>query len=1200
MTDQRDDNSADGEAAPGLHVERLAVHRAPGVGPEAGFALEDLAATVTLIHGPNGAGKTTTAQVLQHLLWPGQTPLGRRAAGAGRLALDGAQWKVEVDGAAAKWWRDGQPAEGPSFGPAELRSRYYLALDQLIQAEDRPFAKQVADATLGDFDLAAAAEALGWRVNPPTRSRERKAVEQRQGELREAQTRQQAVAHEAQRLSALRQRKAEAAAAGAQLEQLKTARQWHTHQQTLGELNAQLEAMPDGLEALTGEELEQARALERQQSELRQQIEQQRARQQEAEQKRAACNLPEAGVEAATLKTLRHQVKTAEGQASELDRLKRERASAIEQQRAARQRLGETINDDQLATMAAIDPAGLSEFAREAERLRAERQVLDERKRWLTSDDAPSGPQSATEDAAAPAADPRVDAATLRQGVTLLANWLATPATATHASMRDRRLMWSMLAAGFAVVLAGALAALVHWAWAGAALVSVALGLIAWWDAHRTGDNKHKPEPGGVDRRTHYQRDYEGLPLAPPERWAADDVAAALETLNQRLAAVTLRDQKAQRLAALEPTETEHERRQAQLDEKRRALHEQLGIAPDVSDEWLVPLIETIGQHHRAADQRGSLDRAIQAAQAQYDQTLKQINDALGPFDLAASRSVAEATAQVETLAERQTAHVEATRQMDEAQHLIDTSLRPQLEDVQRRYARCFTPAGLAVGDQAGLSQMLEHRPRHLELHSEKQRLEALRDHTAQTLEGNTPGQALLECTAAELDARIEQTQHLADEHESLIHQIRDIENHIEHHKQGSDVSDAITAHRQSMDALADRREQDSRAAVGHLLGEYVRQTTAARARPGVFRRGRALLGRITDGRYRLDLSDDAEPQFVAFDETAQQTKALEALSRGARVQLLLAVRLGFVEHEERTAKLPLLLDETLGNADDQRAGAIIDAIVQIARTGRQVFYFSAQGDEIAKWQQRLDEAGIHYAVKDLQHIRGLAAAEAMPLQTVAPQAPAVPAPDGLSHDAFGQRLNVPGLDPRRQSVGAVHLWHLIDEPAALHALLQRGVSQWGQLRNLIEQGGQALLPNSESDWAQLQARARALHAAFEAWRVGRGQLIDRSVLVDSGAVSDKFIDAVSDLAGQCDGDAQALIEALAAGRVSRWQSSKTDQLRDYLEAEGYLDARPAATADDVRLAVLSEAAGDLQQGRVDQPWVERLLARLAVDDSRE
>lgn len=51
-------------------------------------------------------------------------------------------------------------------------------------------------------------------------------------------------------------------------------------------------------------------------------------------------------------------------------------------------------------------------------------------------------------------------------------------------------------------------------------------------------------------------------------------------------------------------------------------------------------------------------------------------------------------------------------------------------------------------------------------------------------------------------------------------------------------------------------------------------------------------------------------------------------------------------------------------------------------------------------------------------------------------------------------------------------------------------------------------------------------------WRVRRGQPVDRHGLEESGAVSDTFIDRVSDLAGRLAGDDKALLAAVERDRT--------------------------------------------------------------------
>jgi hypothetical protein len=55
----------------------------------------------------------------------------------------------------------------PELGPPENRHRYHLALHELIGADNVDFAKAIADASQGGYDLESAAAALGFSPRPP-------------------------------------------------------------------------------------------------------------------------------------------------------------------------------------------------------------------------------------------------------------------------------------------------------------------------------------------------------------------------------------------------------------------------------------------------------------------------------------------------------------------------------------------------------------------------------------------------------------------------------------------------------------------------------------------------------------------------------------------------------------------------------------------------------------------------------------------------------------------------------------------------------------------------------------------------------------------------------------------------------------------------------------------------------------------------
>jgi hypothetical protein len=377
----------------------------------------------------------------------------------------------------------------------------------------------------------------------------------------------------------------------------------------------------------------------------------------------------------------------------------------------------------------------------------------------------------------------------------------------------------------------------------------------------------------------------------------------------------------------------------------------------------------------------------------------------------------------------------------------------------------------------------------------------------------------------------------------------------------------AHAEHASALDALEAVYEEQADALVGHALADFVAAETRDQHLPQVFKRAREVLADITEDRFRLDFTDGA---FRAFDTSKGRSYGLDELSSGTRVQLLLAVRLAFAEQQEVGVRLPLLLDEALANSDDERAGAIVAAVLRLCRQGRQVFYFTAQAEEVAKWR-RLAEAHPEVDCRfiGLPDASALVAIDLEATPTAETTRP-VPDPDGHSMDAYADAVGVApwsGWDP----LDALHLWYLLDTPAELEACLRRGYATWGQLRAAVERGKR--VPLADLDHAA--SRADAVAAWQAAWRQGRGRRVDRDVLDASGAVSSAFIDDVTVLCGDCDGDAEALLACLQRGDVQRFQTRQVERLETFLLDEGYLTPDDRLSEPELRRRVAEAGPPD-------------------------
>ena len=226
-------------------------------------------------------------------------------------------------------------------------------------------------------------------------------------------------------------------------------------------------------------------------------------------------------------------------------------------------------------------------------------------------------------------------------------------------------------------------------------------------------------------------------------------------------------------------------------------------------------------------------------------------------------------------------------------------------------------------------------------------------------------------------------------------------------------------------------------------------------------------------------------------------------------------------------------MDEAFANSDQERSRLLMEATLEIARGNRQIFCFTAQADEVAKWRQILADGGVPHRFIDLAEVRHLASSQRLPLPQIAVTSPPLPPkPDALTKSQYGQLLGVPGLDPLAPDVGSVHLWHLLDDMSLLYRLLSLGIQNWGQWKNLVE-----TTSGPQEGYVAAAARANILGQVLRLWRIGRGNAVDRAVIAQCPAISERFREAIVELARQKNGDAHAILAALNTGQVLNFRS---------------------------------------------------------------
>ena len=456
-------------------------------------------------------------------------------------------------------------------------------------------------------------------------------------------------------------------------------------------------------------------------------------------------------------------------------------------------------------------------------------------------------------------------------------------------------------------------------------------------------------------------------------------------------------------------------------------------------------------------------------------------------------------------------------------------------------------------------------------------------------------GELLAAVNNGEIDLlldRLEREQRQADGHTKLIDQRARILERIEKAERSHGLEEVASNLEQAKAALEDKRDAAFLHETTKVLLDEIETQFKSEHEPDVLSRAKERFEQVTAHEFSLELHTGN--RFAARDLKQGQLRTLEELSSGTRMQLLLALRLAWTEFQEQGGEsLPLFLDEALTTSDEGRFDVMAKTLTKLAETShRQVFYLSARRHERALWKQA---TGIEPSVVDLAEVRfGRADLKPEDFQVETPAS--LPAPAGQDAATYATSLGVPRLDPQLEP-GGIHLFHLLrDDLELLYRLMaNRRIETLGQIESLLASNAtEGAIPDAAVR-SRLELRCGAARAWIDLWRQGRGQPVNRAVLEQCGAVSDKFIDQTAELADELQGDGIALINALRQGCLKRFRTTTTDELEQWFADEGYTDNESILSADErcrrTLVAVAPPSEDDAADVNQLVSWLETGLA---------
>ncbi len=1164
-----------------LCFEQLRVNRFNGI--EHGLEVE-FCDGVNVIHGSNAAGKTTLAHAIRGLLWPdrvdGQLPIVEA-----RFLLDGSTWRVQLEGERCRYTRDQSPTSRPSLPPASHGPRYHLYLHDLLGGEDGEgaFAQRILNEAQGGVDVGGTADELGFEVPNRRRAQITNTVEELREKKDETKGNQEDLRRRENMLDDLREKKAEAERASKRASAIDQAKEVAAARETHDEAKAALDQFPAVMEEVQGDEDEQLESVQEDLTEVENQMQEAENQIQEAQQTIEESRIPEDGLPEGRIEELRGVVSTIREQEREVREYRSEGTEAEEKEANAWERLPAGVNKDAAAEIDLPELEEIESHVKAAQDVQGRREVFE----------------TARELFEGAAADTPIDS--LRDGLKHLHRWLQLPDA--DAQPGPGWLHWAVLIGGILVTGSGGLmvlfgAGLATGVGIGFIVLGLLIAVVEWWRGVQNVE-------GETDQRALHEREYERLGLEEPTDWSREAVEEHADALLNRLRNAHVAAEKQETWGRFESDFEDLDAAEEKLDEERQRLAEELGFDPEVGSLSLPVLLERLTRWQSAYDEVDAKRAALKTAQDEAKTCRDRLNETLEEYELGPIEDASEAEGAVGTLEAARNEFQDAKRDLDQAQQNKEDAIRDR-NDAEDEIEDLYERMNLELGAEADLRKLVgqyevyqdaveEERTAEAALEAERRQLRRL-DAYDEEMEG---------AATEELQRRLDRAEEMAEKEEEYLEQINTIEHEIKTAREEGTLEEQQAKYREQRDKLAEERKRDYEKAVGRVFADFIQNETQDQGLPPVFHRARELFAEITDYRYELTL-DQGNASFRAFDHTYEKTFPLGELSSGTQVQLVLSVRLAFLETQEQACRVPLVLDETLANSDANRARAIIGAVKTICEDGRQVLYLTAQEDEVQKWNAQLDgEEGPNHSIISLEELdrRDLVEAggdrAAVPVRRV-PNA--LPDPETTTHEELWAALEVPRWSPR-QPVGRLHLWYLIESPGPLVNLIESGTRTWGQLENQHQIGGVAATPFDEKAFGQVQARARAAKAWKEAWHVGRGKPVDRPALEQTDAVTSTFIDGVAEIAKEVAGDAEKILQVVRARsdeRVSGFRSNKADDLEDYFLANGYLTEKEPLSEEQMWQRVLADLTDERSGGLISEDELERLFGRIRFPDERK
>jgi len=1147
-----------------VNLRQIFLGRTPGIRDS--FTLDGLSPEINIIVGPNGSGKSSLCRAIAATLWPSQDTSTRLEVEtvwdeAGRIL------NAERLGGRVSWKSDGTPVGTPSLPEAHLASCYQLGVRDLMQednAADKDIAQHIRIQMAGGYDIQKVLD-RSFSVKRKLGDKETREIGRLRRSVGEICSRFGELAVDQDRLVELEERQKEAKDAEQEHRVLDSAVELAELRAVVEGLDASLNSYSSHLDALTGDEIERIDAFETELKGCNSKIENDSIEVREAESKIKDAHLDDQRPDQTELNEWAGHLRSLREHEHELSLARQSKKQRDAELEHALVNLG---GDPAIGVALDLSNKALDEvdaFVKQRDKLTGRGSVLRAQVELLGSHEKTD------------------DRDSIIRGAELLRNWLSASqggAVKIHVGF--------YIASAIGVVVGIALAYLYDVSWLALSAFGGGIAFMAIFSSNK--------KQGGADEGQLYAEQYNQCDLDEPDDWSRGSVTKLLHAIEQRLAYASLADEKEAQLAPIKLELKRLERKEYIHEETRVRLQKELGV--DIaSDLTLAELMYRYQAYRIASEAVVGANALVTNISENCSGISEDACSFLPAYGYEPKKDSAGLEAQLTDLKERLNSYNIGIESRERAETRVGNE-DGQRRNIQGRISKFYTDRGLDDGERDALTRMLDELPSYRELMRDRDQ----RTRRILQLEHKLKDRPnLLGLTKDQAERLSDEARRNAGNLGDIANEIGRIEGRVKDAREGNALEVAEADLKDARDDLVILCERAQFQAAGRFLLQDVDTEHERLSRPPVMEHAAEYFRTFTGNSYELRLPDVDDPEFSAWDTSAAKSVTLSELSDGTRIQLLLAVRIAFAIEAEQGTKVPLMLDEALSTADPERFRAVAESLVILAKEGRQIFYMTANPADVTAWEAVCGGSGVSgLNIIALAEVRGVQAAVSDKAMLHVAPPPEVPKPGAMTEEQYGIAIGVPPANAS-EAVESLHLFYLLrNELDSLHTLLEEArISTVGQWKSLSESGqSNHFLANDVC--IRLDAIYRCAWEIYELRSVGRGKLIDGEVLRESEAVSDRFIERLTSLASDLEGDANRFLAAFddrSEERVKGFRNDAQLRLRAYLEDNGFIDSRPVVGDNEIRLHVIEQTKNAINAGVMTREdcgrFVDQLLSVL-------